>query len=150
PAEARAELRETLDGTDLRKRYFRINATRALMILKRYKGHEKSASEQQVDSEMLLGFAEDLADFAVLAETYREIIEDKLDLAGIREVLGRVQRGGMAVTSRTLDSPSPRAFGLATLSASDVVLAEDEAAALEAFHERVMAEIGDAEAGRTD
>jgi len=44
--------------------------------------------------------------------------------------------------SRTrVDSPSPRAFGLATLMASDVVLAEDESAVLQAFHERVVEEI---------
>jgi ATP-dependent Lhr-like helicase len=40
-----------------------------------------------------------------------------------------------------VDSPSPRAFGLATLMASDVVLAEDESEVLQRFHERVMAEI---------
>jgi ATP-dependent Lhr-like helicase len=141
PEEVRGELRAALDGTDLLKRYFRIDATRALMILKRYKGYEKSASEQQVASEMLLGFAGDLEEFAVLEETYRELLEDKLHLAGIREVLERVQAGAVTVTDRTLDSPSPRAFGLATLSASDVVLAEDEAAALREFHERVLAAI---------
>ncbi|MEF8808573.1 ATP-dependent helicase, partial [Natronomonas sp.] len=51
PEDVRSDLRAALDGTDLLKRYFRINATRSLMILKRYKGHEKSASQQQVSSE---------------------------------------------------------------------------------------------------
>ncbi len=37
-----------------------------------------------------------------------------------------------------VDSPSPRAFGLATLIASDVVLAEDESAVLQEFHQRVL------------
>jgi ATP-dependent Lhr-like helicase len=143
PEEVRDLLRESLEGTDLLQRYFRINATRSLMILKRYKGHEKSASQQQVSSEMLLGFAEDLEDFAVMEETYREIIEDKLNLAGIREVLAGVQSGEITVVADPVDSPTPRAYGLATLMASDVVLAEDESAALESFHERVMAEIGD-------
>ncbi|MDZ7850467.1 MAG: hypothetical protein U5K70_06550 [Halodesulfurarchaeum sp.] len=137
PDEARDLLESSLNGTDLRERYFRINATRSLMILKRYKGHEKSASRQQVSAEMLLGFAENLEDFAVLAETHREIIEDKLDLAGIEQILEAIQDGSIAIRSQTLSSPSPLSFGLATLSASDVVLAEDEDAALRAFHERV-------------
>jgi ATP-dependent Lhr-like helicase len=137
PGDGRDLLRDALDGTELRKRYFRINATRALMILKRYKGYEKSASEQQVSSEMLLGLAEDLEDFAVIEETYREIIEDKLDLAGVAHVLERVQAGEMEVAEQVVDSPTPRAFGLATLMASDVVLAEDEDAVLREFHERV-------------
>jgi ATP-dependent Lhr-like helicase len=111
------------------------------MILKRYKGYEKSASEQQVNSEMLLSFAEDLADFAVIEETYREILEDKLNVDGIETVLSRIQGGEIAVASTHVDSPSPKSFGLATLMASDVVLAEDESAVLKEFHQRVLAEI---------
>ena len=139
----RPDLRAALSGTDLLQRYFRINATRSLMILKRYKGYEKSASEQQVSSEMLLGFAEDLEEFAVIEETYREILEDKLDVAEIEAVVEALDAGEIAVERQLLDSPTPRAFGLATLSASDVVLAEDEDAALRAFHDRVLEEIGE-------
>jgi ATP-dependent Lhr-like helicase len=141
PEEARELLRGSLDGTDLLQRYFRINATRALMILKRYKGYEKSASEQQVSSEMLLGFAEALEDFAVIEETYREILEDKLNVAGIEDVLGAIQAGDVDVVSTRVDSPSPKAFGLATLMASDVVLAEDESQVLREFHQRVLEDI---------
>ncbi len=143
PADVRDYLRDSLDGTDLRQRYFRINATRSLMILKRYKGHEKSAQRQQVSAEMLLGFAEDLENLSVLEETYREIIEDKLDLVGIETVLEQVQSGEIEVVEHQVPSPTPRAFGLATLSASDVVLAEDEDAVLREFHERVKAAIED-------
>ncbi|WP_226007510.1 ATP-dependent helicase [Natrinema salinisoli] len=141
--QVRDDLRASLSGTDLLQRYFRINATRSLMILKRYKGYEKSASEQQVSSEMLLGFAEDLEDFAVIEETYREILEDKLNVAEIEAIVNAIDSGDLDVSRRLLDSPTPRAFGLATLSASDVVLAEDESAALQSFHERVLEEIGD-------
>jgi ATP-dependent Lhr-like helicase len=148
PEDVRGDLRASLDGTDLLERYFRINATRALMILKRYKGHEKSASQQQVNSDMLLGFARDLEDFAVIEETYREILEDKLNVAGIEDVLGNVQDGPVEIATTRVDSPTPRAFGLATLMASDVVLAEDESAVLEDFHRRVLEEI-DGEDGRT-
>jgi ATP-dependent Lhr-like helicase len=147
PGDALADLRAALSGTDLLKRYFRINATRSLMILKRYKGYEKSAAQQQVSSEMLLSFAEDLEDFAVIEETYREITEDKLNLQGIEEVLAAIQDGDVTVHSYEVDSPSPRAFGLATLAASDVVLADDESAALQEFHARVVEEIGGREGG---
>ncbi|MEF8851799.1 MAG: ATP-dependent helicase, partial [Haloarculaceae archaeon] len=143
PADVRSDLRASLKGTDLLKRYFRINATRALMILKRYKGYEKSASEQQVSSEMLLGFAEDLEGFAVMEETYREILEDKLDVAAVESVLADVAAGDVTVEHVRVDSPSPRAFGLATLMASDVVLAEDEGEVLREFHQRVLDEIDD-------
>ncbi len=141
PDDLREALRAALADTDLLQRYFRINATRSLMILKRYKGREKSATKQQVTSEMLLGFAEELEEFAVLEETYREVIEDKLNVAGLRAALERIQSGDLAVASLDVPSPSPRAFGLATLSDSDVVLAEDESTALRRFHERVVREI---------
>jgi ATP-dependent Lhr-like helicase len=141
PDSVRAGIRAAVQGTDLLQRYFRINATRSLMILKRYKGYEKSAQKQQVASEMLLGFAEDLDDFAVVEETYREILEDRLHVAGIQAVLSRVQSGDVEVVRKRVDSPTPRAFGLATLMASDVVLAEDESEVLQSFHERVLDEI---------
>lgn len=142
PKEVRELLRESLAGTDLLQRYFRINATRALMILKRYKGYEKSASEQQVSSEMLLGFAHELEEFAVLEETYREILEDKLAVGSLADVLEGVRSGEIELALERVDSPSPLSFGLATLSASDVVLAEDESAVLQEFHERVLESIG--------
>ena len=143
PETVRGDLREAVQGTDLLQRYFRIDASRALMILKRYKGYEKSAAEQQVSAEMLLSFAADLDEFAVLEETYRELLEDKLDVEGIRDVVGRISAGDLAVEHRVVDSPSPLAFGLATLVDSDTVLADDESAVLEEFHARVMEEIGE-------
>jgi ATP-dependent Lhr-like helicase len=141
PDDARADLRSALRGTDLRQRYFRIDATRSLMILKRYKGHEKSAARQQVESETLLSLADDLDDFAVVEETDRELLEDKLHVAGIEAVLERIRAGEVEVVEQTVETPTPRAFGLATLAATDTVLAEDESAALREFHERVVAEI---------
>ncbi|MFB6233920.1 MAG: ATP-dependent helicase [Halopenitus sp.] len=146
PEDVERDLRSALDGTDLLQRYFRINATRALMILKRYKGHEKSAAQQQVSSEMLLSFADDLPEFTVMEETYREILEDRLNVDGVREVLAAVQDGDVDVRGYTVDSPTPRAFGLATLMASDTVLAEDESAVLQQFHDHVLETI-DGEGG---
>jgi ATP-dependent Lhr-like helicase len=90
---------------------------------------------------MLLGFAEDLDEFAVIEETYREILEDKLNVAGIESVLADLAEGQVEVATKRVDSPTPRAFGLATLMASDVVLAEDESAVLQEFHERVISDI---------
>jgi ATP-dependent Lhr-like helicase len=141
PADVRDDLRTALRGTDLRKRYFRIDATRSLMILKRYKGTEKSAARQQVESETLLSLADDLADFAVIEETDRELLEDKLDVDGIERSLERIQSGEIEVVARTVETPTPRAFGLATLAATDTVIAADEDELSRNLHERVMAAI---------
>ena len=77
----------------------------------------------------------------MIEETYREILEDKLNVAGIEEVVAGIQSGEVTVASTRVDSPTPKAFGLATLMASDVVLAEDESAVLQEFHQRVLEEI---------
>jgi len=143
PDDVRDDLRAALRGTDLRKRYFRIDATRSLMILKRYKGTEKSAARQQVESETLLSLADDLDEFAVIEETDRELLEDKLHVEGIERVLAGIRAGEVEISERTVETPTPRAFGLATLAATDTVLAEDEDAAIRNFHERVLDELGE-------
>ena len=143
PETVREDLREAVQGTDLLQRYFRIDAARSLLILKRYKGYEKTAAEQQVSAEMLLSFADELDEFAVTEETYRELLEDRLDLAGIREVLSGVADGDVDVVRHTVDSPTPISFGLATLVDSDTVLADDESAVLREFHARVTESIED-------
>jgi ATP-dependent Lhr-like helicase len=87
---------------------------------------------------MLLSFAQGLESFAVMEETYREILEDKLNLDGLVAFIEAVERDEVSVAVREAETPSPRAFGLATLMASDVVLAEDENQVLREFHERVL------------
>ncbi|GAB6859956.1 ATP-dependent helicase [Haloplanus litoreus] len=151
PDAVREDLRAALRGTDLRKRYFRIDATRSLMILKRYKGTEKSAARQQVESETLLSLADGLDDFAVIEETDRELLEDKLHVDAIEGFVERLRDGDVEVVERTVETPSPRAFGLATLAATDTVLAENEDAVLREFHERVLDEIeGEGESADED
>ncbi len=141
PENAREKLKKALDGTELLKRYFRINATRSLMILKNYKGYEKTAKRQQVDSDMLLGIAQDFEDFAVLEETYRECMEDKLDIGKIENELKNINEKKLELSFIETPTPSPMAFGLAALSSSDVVLAEDRDSVIKQFHNRVMEEI---------
>ena len=143
PENAEDILREALNGSELLKRYFRINATRSLMILRNYKGNSKSAARQQVSSDMLINYAEDLEDFAVLDETYREVMEDKLDIDHVKDVLCEIHDGELDVYAIEPNSPTPMAFGIASLAASDVVLAEDEDEVLREFHARVMDAIGD-------
>lgn len=141
--EVESMMRDSVEGTDFLKRYFRINAGRSLLILRNYKGRSKSAKQQQVRSEMLLGFVDELENFAVLEETYREILEDKLDVDKIIEFLNKVQDGEVTVIQRNVPTPSPRSFKTAALASEDVVMAGDESKALENFHEQVIEEIQD-------
>ena len=134
-------LRLSLEESQLLKRMFRINATRSLMILRNYKGHQKSAKRQQVSADMMLSYAHKLEDFAVLEESYREIIEDKLEIAHIQQIIRGIKDGEIEVEVLPVETPSPLSFGIASLSASDVVLAEDKNSLLKEFHKRVMEKI---------
>ncbi|HSD58622.1 MAG TPA: hypothetical protein VLB04_10600, partial [Methanotrichaceae archaeon] len=135
-------LKTAVENTNLLKSIFRINASRSFMILRNYMGRRKSARRQQVSADMLIYFAKKLDDFAVLKESYREIIEDKFEVENIREVLREIQSGEIQVVLKDADSPSPMAFGLASMGASDVVFAEDKLTLLKEFHRRVMDKIG--------
>jgi ATP-dependent Lhr-like helicase len=108
-------LYRALQNTSLLKSVFRINATRSFMILKSYKGRQKSARHQQFDADMLIGFAGRLDEFAVLRESFREIIEDKFEVENIKEVLRGLACGEIEVALKKEATPGPMAFGLATL-----------------------------------
>ena len=107
----------SLQNTSLLKSVFRINATRSFMILKSYKGRQKSARHQQLDADMLIGFAGKLDEFAVLRESFREIIEDRFEVENIKEVLRGLDCGEIDVVMKKEATPSPMAFGLAVLGA---------------------------------
>jgi ATP-dependent Lhr-like helicase len=108
----------SLQNTSLLKSVFRINATRSFMILKSYKGRQKSARHQQFDADMLIGFAGKLDEFAVLRESFREIIEDRFEVENTKEVLRGLASGEIVVVMKTEETPSPMAFRLAALGAS--------------------------------
>jgi len=113
-----ALLHRALQGTSLLQSVFRINAARSYLILRSYKGRHKSARHQQMDADMLLGLAESIEGFPVLEESYREIIEDRLEVDRIKEVLRGLASGEVEVVAKKEDTPCPLAFGLAALGAT--------------------------------
>jgi len=111
-------LYRAVQKSSLLKSVFRVNATRSFMILKSYKGSHRSARRQQLGADMLIGYASNLDDFSVLRESYREIIEDRFEVARIKEVLRSLARREIDVVIKETTSPSPMAFGLAAAGAS--------------------------------
>ncbi|MEM4763120.1 MAG: ATP-dependent helicase, partial [Desulfurococcaceae archaeon] len=69
-------LKKVIRKTDLLKRRFRHVAVRSFMLLRRYKDTEKSVHKLQLNAEELLKAVEEIRDFPVLKETYREILMD--------------------------------------------------------------------------
>ena len=51
-------------------------------------------------------------DFPVILETFRDCLRDVMDLAGLDEVIGRIERGEIEVVVHEAEAPSSVALGL--------------------------------------
>ena len=132
-------LTRVIRRTDLLKRRFRHVAVRSFMLLKRYKETERSIHKLQLNAEELLKAVEEIKDFPVLKETYREILVDYMHVDEAIKVLEAVRRGEIDVKSiGPLDVPSPFAHSIVVHGYTDVVLMEDMRRMLARFHELVV------------
>ncbi len=134
-------LKRALDRTEMLRRRFRHVAVRSFMVLRNYLGKEKSVWRQQLSADSILSFLRrNYPDFPVLKETYREIMEDAMDIMNALDYLRRVGRSVELRIVRT-PYPSPFAFNLYLLGEEDVVLMEDRRKVLRELHEKVMSVI---------
>ncbi len=139
----REVLKRALDNTELLKRRFRHVANRGLLILRRYVGRKKRLGRQQVMAVALLKvLKENYPDFPLLREVYREIMEDKMDVEKAELFLSWVREGKVNVVIEKKEVPSPFAFNLEAIGASDVVLMEDRRELIKQLHRKIMAMIG--------
>ncbi|MGQ4832982.1 MAG: ATP-dependent helicase [Candidatus Asgardarchaeia archaeon] len=139
-----SSLRDTLKtaifNTELFKHRFRHVATRSFMILRRYKGHSISVGRQQVRSQQVLNFLiKRYPDFPILKETFREILEDHMDIKNAELVLKWIEDGVMKVEFlHSGTAPSPFAHSIILVGAEDVVIMEDRDALLRELHKRIV------------
>jgi ATP-dependent Lhr-like helicase len=134
-------LKRSLDRTEMLRRRFRHVAVRSFMILKNYLGREKSVWRQQMNADSLLRLLRrKFPDFPVLKETYREIVEDAMDIKSAIDFLSKI---GKDIEMRIvrIPYPSPFAFNIYVLGEEDVVLMEDRRKVLKELHEKVMSVI---------
>lgn len=132
-------LKKVIRKTDLLKRRFRHVAVRSFMLLKRYKDTEKSVHKLQLNAEELLKAVEEIKDFPVLKETYREILMDYMHVDEAIKVLEDVKKGEIDVKSiGPLDVPTPFAHSIVVHGYTDVVLMEDMRKLLAKLHDLVI------------
>ncbi|MEM5794103.1 MAG: ATP-dependent helicase [Candidatus Aenigmatarchaeota archaeon] len=137
-------LRKALRQTELIKRRFRHCATRSLMILRNYKGYEIKVARQQMNADRLLRVCEKFENFPVVEETYREVMQDFMDLEHAKWVLEQVEKGRMKYEFLPESNvPSPFSHSLIALGESDVVLMEDRKKLLLELHKKVMERVGE-------
>ncbi len=132
-------LKKVLRRTEMLKRRFRHCAVRSFMILRRYRGYEKSIHKLQINAEELLRAVEDIPNFPVLKETYREILEDYMHIDAAKEVLEKIGKGEIdIVVFGPTTVPSPFAHNIIVHGYSDVVLMEDMRKLIMRLHDKVL------------
>jgi ATP-dependent Lhr-like helicase len=135
-------LRRSIRRTELMKRRFRHCAARSFLVLRNYKGYKISVSRQQMNSQTLLNVCEEVdRDFPVIAETYREILEDIMDIKRASLVLKRIREGRIKIVKAPTEVPSPFAHNLIILGEADVILMEDRKRRLLELYNAVMQRI---------
>ncbi len=135
----REDLKKALSNTEMLKRRFRHVATRSFMILKNYLGHEMSISRQQKNAVTLFKVVKEIdPDFPALKETYREIMEDSMDIKNAEKYMKRIEKGDITLEIRRNKIPSPFSFNIVVIGETDVVLMEDRKRMIEEMHRHVM------------
>jgi ATP-dependent Lhr-like helicase len=136
-------LKQNIRRTELMKRRFRHCAARSFLVLRNYKGYKISVGKQQMNSQTLLNVVERIApDFPVVKETYREILEDTMDVKHAKLVLDWLREGKLELVTISTDVPSPFAHNLILLGEADIILMEDRKKRLLQLYEAVMQRIG--------
>ena len=132
-------LRKAVKDSEIFKLRFRHTASRSFMILRNYMGRSISVNRQQIRSTYLLEMLRDMENEPVIEETYREILEDDMDINNARVVLQLIESGKMGITTVPFDgTPSPFAHSVILSGFSDIVLMEDRTALLKELHRKVL------------
>jgi ATP-dependent Lhr-like helicase len=135
----REDLIKSLDKTELLRRRFRHVAVRSLMILRNYLGKEKSVYRQQISADNILKLLKKyFPDFPVLRETYREIVEDFMDIGSALDYLKKITNGSIDVEVVELPTPSPFSLNIYLVGEEDVVLMADRRRILKMLHDMIV------------
>lgn len=112
PSEARERILQELPNSAVFGAQFRQNAARALMLPSAGKGKRTPFWLQRLRAKDLLQIVRKLPDFPIVAETYRDCLEEVMDLPHLEEVLNAIQQGTIRVQVLESYTPSPVAQSL--------------------------------------
>jgi ATP-dependent Lhr-like helicase len=135
-------LRENIRNTELMKRKFRHVAARSFMVLRNYKGYRIPVRRQQFNSQLLLKASEEIdPDFPVIKETYREILNDTMDMRRAAKIADMLSKGEMKCKLIKTPVPSPFSHSMVTFGQADAILMKDRHMHLQRLHRLVIARL---------
>jgi ATP-dependent Lhr-like helicase len=136
-------LNAAIERTEVLKRRFRHCASRALMILREYRGRRKRVGRQQVSSMILMNAVKRISpNFCILKEARREVLEDLMDIENAKKVLKDIEDGKIKIKQLATTVPSPFAFNIVLQGYTDILKIEDKVEFLRRMHRMVLAKIG--------
>ena len=91
---------------------FRENAARALLLPRAYPGRRTPLWQQRLKAQSLLEVARRHPQFPIVLETYRECLQDVLDVPGLTEVLTKLRTRELGLVEVETDRASPMASSL--------------------------------------
>jgi ATP-dependent helicase Lhr and Lhr-like helicase len=112
PEEVEQMIVSEIGGSALFGARFRENAARALLIPRAYPGKRTPLWQQRLKAQSLLEVARRFEDFPIILETYRECLQDVLDLAGLKELLRGLQTREISLVEVETPVASPFASSL--------------------------------------
>jgi ATP-dependent Lhr-like helicase len=101
-----------LSGSALFGARFRENAARSLLIPRAYPGKRTPLWQQRLKSQSLLEVARDFPRFPVILETYRECLQDVLDLPSLADLLRKLHARQISLVEVETPTASPFASSL--------------------------------------
>ena len=112
PAELEDLVVGELSGSALFGARFRENASRSLLIPRAYPGKRTPLWQQRLKSQSLLEVARDFPRFPVVLETYRECLQDVLDLPALVDLLEKLHARSLSLVEVETPTASPFASSL--------------------------------------
>ena len=135
-------LKRNLRKTELMRRKFRHVAARSFMILRNYKGYKIPVGRQQFNSQLIFKAAEEIdPDFPVIKETYREIMNETMDLKRTSELIASLRDGKRLFKIIKTALPSPFSHSILTFGHADAVMMKERHKYLQKLHKNVMKRI---------
>ncbi|MDQ6717973.1 MAG: DEAD/DEAH box helicase [Gemmatimonadota bacterium] len=111
-AEAEQLVMEEVGATSLFGARFRMNAARALLLPRGNPRRRMPLWLQRLKSLDLLQTVRQFPSFPILVETYREVLQEAFDMAGLKAVLGDIADGKIRTHFVRTEVPSPFAASL--------------------------------------
>jgi ATP-dependent Lhr-like helicase len=112
PDEVEEAVTAELGGSALFGARFRENASRALLIPRAYPGRRTPLWQQRLKAQSLLEVARRYGDFPIVLETYRECLEDVLDVPGLQQLLRGLSTREISLVEVETPTASPFASSL--------------------------------------